>query len=132
MAQLRNARLTAGEGRRFGISVGLAFLALAAVLWWRDHRTVAAGAAIAGGLLVIAGAVLPRHLGPVHSAWMRLALAISKITTPVLMAIVYFAVITPMGLIRRALGKNALVTREAGTRWVSRAEQPRSDLRRQF
>jgi hypothetical protein len=127
-----NARLTAREGRRFGLSVGLAFLALGALLWWRDFGAVAAAAAVVGGVLALAGIVLPGHLGPVYAAWMGFALAISKVTTPVLMAVVYFLVITPMGLIRRALGKNALAARGGGSQWVSRADQPRSDLKRQF
>ena len=125
-------RLTAREGRKFGLTVGLAFLALAALLWWRDHDVVATAAAIAGGALVVAGILLPQHLGPVQSGWMRFALAISRVTTPILMSIVYFLVITPTGLVRRALGKNALVAQRGGSQWVSRAEQPRSDLRRQF
>ena len=132
MAHDGSARLTAREGRRFGLTVGLAFLALAALLWWRDHPTLATAAAIVGGMLVGAGVAVPGHLGPIHAAWMRFALTISKVTTPVLMATVYFLVITPTGLIRRALGKNTLVARGGGSRWVSRAEQPRSDLRRQF
>jgi hypothetical protein len=132
LAQVSRARLTAREGRTFGLTVGLAFLALSALLWWRDHHSVAIAVATVGGLLAIAGVVIPRHLGPVHAAWMGFALAISKVTTPVLMAIVYFLVITPTALLRRALGKNALVAQRGGSQWVSRAEQPRSDLRRQF
>ena len=132
MAQERSARLTTREGRKFGLTVGLAFLGLAALLWWRELPAVASAAAIVGGLLGIAGIVLPQHLGPVHAGWMRFALAISRVTTPVVMAIVYFLVITPTGLLRRALGKNALAAQRGGSQWVSRAEQPRSDLRRQF
>ncbi len=32
----------------------------------------------------------------------------SKVTTPIIMGIVFFLVITPMGLVRRILGKDSL------------------------
>lgn len=126
------ARLTPAEGRRFGVTVGIAFLALGGVLWWRTHHIPSAIAASLGVLLLLGGALVPGRLGPVHAAWMRLALAISKVTTPVLMAIVYFVVITPMGLMRRATGKSPIVPRKTNSRWESRAGHSRSDLNRQF
>lgn len=132
MAHNVPARLSPAEGRRFGVTVGIAFLALAGLLWWRAHVMPSTVAASLGALLVLAGVFVPRRLGPVHAAWMRFALALSKITTPVLMTIVYFVVITPMGLIRRAAGRSPIVARRANTRWESRAGHSRSDLNRQF
>lgn len=125
------ARLTTGEGRRFGLTVGGAFLVLAALLWWRGHPV---GLRVAGGLgtaLVLAGLVVPRRLGPVYAAWMKLALAISKVTTPVFMAIVYFVVLTPVGLLRRLLASRP-AARESF--WVPRAPGAgrASNLERQF
>jgi hypothetical protein len=132
LAQDVPTRLSAAEGRRFGVTLGIAFLALASVLWWRAHVMPSAIAASVGALLVLAGAVAPGRLGRFHGAWMRFALAISKITTPVLMTIVYFVVITPTGLIRRAAGKSPIVARRTSTRWETRAAHSRSDLNRQF
>ena len=132
MAHNVPARLTAAEGRRFGLTVGIAFIALALVLWWRDHDVPAIVGASLGGLFLLSALVIPGRLGPVQSGWMRLALAISKVTTPVLMAIVYFIVITPIGLMRRLLGKSPVVVRTAATRWEPRVEHSRSDLHRQF
>ena len=132
MAHNVPARLTATEGRRFGFTLGIAFLALASVLWWREHDLPATVAASLGALLLLSALVIPARLGPVHDAWMRMALAISKITTPVLMAIVYFIVITPIGLVRRLAGKSPIAVRTAATRWEPRVEHSRSDLHRQF
>jgi surface polysaccharide O-acyltransferase-like enzyme len=125
-------RLSAAEGRRFAFTVGIAFLALAALLWWRVNIVASALAASVGLLLMLSGALVPHRLGPLHSGWMRFALAISKITTPVLMAIVYFVVITPIGLIRRLMGKSPIMARSGTTRWHSRGAHSRSDLERQF
>ena len=139
MAGSLPARLTPREGRKFAFTVGLAFLILGAIVLWRGKDTVAAVLAGLGGLLVVAGILAPAHLGPVQRAWMGLAHALSKITTPIVMGVIYFIVIAPFGLIRRAVGKNALVRRlgepdlAPGGYWVVREpERRRSDLNRQY
>lgn len=86
-----------------------------------------------GGLLFAAGLVVPRHLGPVERAWMALARAISKVTTPIIMGIVYFVVLMPVGLALRLAGRNPLTRRHGGSSfWVDRSADAKSDLRRQF
>jgi hypothetical protein len=86
-----------------------------------------------GGLLVAGGLLLPGAMGPVYRAWMGLALALSKVTTPLVMGLIYFGLFSPMGLIRRLFGHDALVRRPGTSFWISRsAGGRRSDLRRQF
>lgn len=129
------ARLTAAEGRKFGLTVGAAFLVLAGIGWWRGGGIATTIFASLGGVLAVAGLVIPTQLGPVERAWMGLAHAISKVTTPIVMGIMYLVVLTPIGLIRRALGGNALEhpARE-GSYWQPRPEGKRrsASLERQF
>jgi hypothetical protein len=95
-------------------------------------------AGVAGGVglaLVIAALVVPARLGPIQRAWMGLAAAMSRITTPVFMGVVYFVVVTPIGLLRRLAGKNSLLRpRTAKSFWVSRADdaERRAGMERQF
>ena len=134
-ARLTTARVPAAQGRRFGLTVGAAFLVLGGLLWWRGHPTGAAVAVVLGGALGLAGLLLPTRLGPVERAWMGLALAISKVTTPVFMGLVYFLVMTPTALLRRAFGGDALRRDPAApSYWVMRDGEAgrRSDLERQF
>jgi Saxitoxin biosynthesis operon protein SxtJ len=109
------ARLTASEGRKFGVTVGGAFLVIAALMYWRHHVTRAEVVGALGTVFVLAGLVIPTQLGPVERAWMGLAHGISKITTPIFMGIVYYVVMTPIGLIRRAFGGNPLKVRAGAT-----------------
>jgi hypothetical protein len=112
------------QGRRFGLTVGIAFLALTAVLVWRDHRTAYLVTASLGAVLIVGGLVVPTALLPVERAWMAMAHGISKVTTPIFMGIVYFLVVAPIGLIMRAWGKNPLMHGERnGGFWVVRAEE---------
>lgn len=134
MAHRVPARLNAAEGRKFAFTVGAAFVVLAGLARWRGGSTVPLVLASIGGVLLLAGLVVPARLGPVHRAWMGMALAISRVTTPVLMTLVFAITIIPIGLIMRATGRNPLV-RGTGTTgyWVERtADQRRSDLERQF
>ena len=136
MAERVPARLTPAEGRKFGLTVGIAFSVLAAISWWRGHAIPPMVLGGLGAVLVFAGLVLPAHLGPVQKAWMALAHAISKVTTPIFMGIVYFGVMTPTGLVMRALGKNPLKRTEDsdGGFWISRPEGARRShsMERQF
>jgi hypothetical protein len=128
------ARLTPKEGRKFGLTVGGAFLAIAALMWWKDHQIPMYVTATLGTLLVLAGLVIPATLGPVFRGWMAFGLLLSKVTTPIFMSIVFFIVITPLGLLRRAISGNALIPkRTAETFWHSRpVNERRGNLQRQF
>jgi len=128
-------RLTPSEGRKFAFPVGGAFLALSGIVWWRGHVTMAAVLASVAGLLLLAGLLVPGLLGPVYRAWMGFALVLSKLTAPIVMGLVFFVVILPIGLVMRIFGRNPVVRKETdGTFWVSRPTGPdrHSDLTRQF
>jgi saxitoxin biosynthesis operon SxtJ-like protein len=127
--------LTVAEGRRFGLTVGGAFLLVSAVTWYRGHWTITVALGCIGIALVLAGLLAPTRMGPVERAWMRMAHAISHVTAPVAMALIYFGVITPAGLLRRAIGGDPLHHVEhEGTLWKSRLARPRSatSMERQF
>ena len=122
------------ELRSFALSVGGLLLALGVVAYWRGRTVTGATVAVFGGALVAAGLLAPARLGPIHRAWMSMALAISKVTTPVLMGVIYFGLFTPLGLVLRLAGHRPLARRRgAATYWSDRPPGARrSDLRRQF
>jgi hypothetical protein len=128
------ARLTAAKGRKFGLTVGIAFLVLAALLYWWRHRVMTAEVfAGIGGALVLAGLLVPTSLGPVERAWMGLAHVLSKVTTPIFMGVVYYLVVTPIGLLMRVIGRRPLVhaEHERGF-WMAPPSGGRSDMTHQF
>jgi hypothetical protein len=135
MAEGVPARLTAAEGRKFGLTVGLAFLALGSFAYWRGKHRTAAVLLTLGGVLVVAALVIPTLLGPVERAWMGLAHLISKVTTPIFMSVVYFVVITPIGYVKRLSG-GSLGSKDDGvaSRWEPHkpAVAVRESMERQF
>ena len=121
------------ELRKFGITVGLAFIVLAGIIFWRESDSVlwkVFGAV--GAALFVAGLVIPAQLQAVYRGWMKFALLLSKVTTPLFMGIIYFGLFLVTGLIRRAMGKNAMVTREVNGSYWSAREFRRANLERQF
>ena len=120
------------RGRQFGLTVGVAFAVLSAVARWRGHPVSFVTLGGLGAALILAGLAIPAALGPVERVWMTVAQMLSKVTTPIFMSIVYFGILTPIGLLRR-LGGNPLKHR-AGPEgfWLDRRQSPRSILDRQF
>ena len=129
-----SARRTTRELRSFALTVGGVFVALGAVLAWRGRHVAAVVVAALGMPLVVAGLVVPGRLDPIYRSWMALALIISKVTTPLFMGIVYFGVLTPIGVAMRLAGRRPLARRRGpATYWAERPPTARrSDLRRQF
>jgi hypothetical protein len=134
MATRISARLTASEGRRFGLTVGAAFLLFAGIAWWRGHPMTSTVLGTLGGGLSVAGLLLPTYLGPVERKWMQLAHLISKVTTPIVMGVMYLVVLTPVGVLRRLFGGNPVVhAAHDASYWKPRPEGRRAgNLKRQF
>jgi hypothetical protein len=88
---------------------------------------------VLGGVLLLAGLFVPGRLSRAHGAWMALARAISRVTSPIMVGVLYFGVLTPVGLLMRALGRNPLRHRERnGGFWAPAQSGGRSDLKAQF
>lgn len=134
MAERVPARLSKStrELRSFGLTVGAAFAVFGGLAWgWRGHATVGQVLLSLAGVLVLGGLLAPAVLRPVERAWMGLAHAISKVTTPVFMGVVYFVVFVPAGFLRRTLGARVLEeARGQPSAWLP-VRQSRS-MERQF
>jgi Saxitoxin biosynthesis operon protein SxtJ len=112
------------EIRRFGLFVALFFGILLGIALWR-HRpflSYALGALFFCGL---GFAFLPGFLSPVYGRWLKIAHAIGKVNTLVLLTLAYYLVITPAALVKRVLGGKPLPVepdKAAVSYWVSRSE----------
>jgi len=61
-----------------------------------------------GSALAILGLLFPRALVLPNRWWMTLAKWLSLITTPIILAIIFFLVVTPIGMIKRLFGWDPL------------------------
>jgi carbamoyltransferase len=93
--------------RRFGFTVGVAFLVLGKLLQFNNRK--AGGPFLpVGSLLVLAAAFSPSILRYVHKPWMIMTAFLGRIMTGVILSVVFFLVVTPIGLIQRVAGKRPL------------------------
>ena len=121
--------------RRFGFTVGFVILFLGFVLLWR-HRGTAWPLISIGTVLVLTAGFVPLRLKWIHALWMIVSLALGWIVTRVILTIVFFSVLTPIGLLQRLFGKRAIgvaFRADAASYWERRASPPMSeDYEKQF
>ena len=122
--------------RKFGLMVGSVFAVLGLLFLWR-HKPFHPYFLWPGGVLIILGATLPRALKWVYLAWMSLAFVLGFVMAHVILTLLFFLVITPMGWAARLTGKDFLslkLDRNAKSYWIPRATKPKSasDYERQF
>ena len=93
--------------RQFGWLVGGIFLILGAFSVYRgsghSHLFLWIGAP-----LTLAGFLLPRLLKHLYKAWMALAIVLGFVMSRVILALVFYGVLTPLALIMRLFGKKFL------------------------
>lgn len=128
-----STRLTPGELRKFGLTVGTTFVALSVFSWWGGRHRAASILVTVGSVLIVFGLIAPKILDPVYRAWMGLAKILSRVTTPIFLGVVYFLILTPVGVVRRILRKNALDRPlTSDSYWVPRATRKGGDMDRLF
>ena len=74
-----------------------------------------------------------RILTPLNNAWFKFGLILGKIVSPVVMGIVFFAVISPISIIMKILRKDLLNLKYNSNKsyWIKKSE-PKSKMKNQF
>ncbi|HEX5874009.1 MAG TPA: SxtJ family membrane protein [Pyrinomonadaceae bacterium] len=101
------------QEREFGLIVGAVFSALG--LWWLyrgKFETAASVLTVVGLALILLGIVVPRVLVGPRRVWMKLAEGMAYVSSRVILALIFFLVLTPIGLVKRAMGWDPLHRRE--------------------
>lgn len=114
--------------REFGLIVGSVFVLLAG--WWLYRGKFLHATQIIlplGALLIFLGLLYPRALVLPNKGWMYLAEVLSFVTTRIILAVVFFLVVTPIGVVKRLLGWDPLSRRStrSGSYWMPYSERQR-------
>jgi len=134
----REQPVASGSERAFGLVIA-AFFAIIALrpllhdvratpLWW--------ALAVAAAFLLIAFAA-PAALRPLNRLWTRLGVLLSRLVTPIVLALLFYGVVTPVAVLMRLFGKDPLKLRpapEADSYWIARPppSPPPSSMQQQF
>ena len=118
----RTPEAESSSDRSFGLVFAGFFALLAAYDWWHAGGRWAVYLAVAGVFLLTA-LVRPNVLAPLNRLWSKLGYFLGKIVSPVVLGLIFFVVMMPLGALMRALGKDALrLRRDAGAEsyWIVR------------
>lgn len=112
--------------RSFGLSVGAVLCALAIFFAWRGSLARAEIVGAIGALLVTLGYLAPSLLKYPSDAWWKLAMVLGWVNARVILSLVFFVVLTPVGTIWRLIGKDPLARRRTSwPGWVPHPERYR-------
>jgi len=98
--------------RQFAVVSLFGFGAIA-FMAWRAHGETwpAAGIAIFGAIVCVAGLARPTSVRPIYLGLMAITLPIGFVVSALILRIVFYGVVTPVGLLFRAIGRDTLQLR---------------------
>ena len=84
-------------------------------------------------IFLILGLINSRLLSPLNNLWFKFGIYLGKIISPIIMGIIFFLVVTPIGLIMKILKKDLLNLRynSKKTYWINKTG-PKSKMKNQF
>jgi hypothetical protein len=132
----REEHVKAGSDRGFGLVFAGFFTLMSALSWWRGHTSWHWALPLAALFLVVA-LVYPRILNPLNKLWLKFGLLLYKVMNPLVLGLLFFATIAPIGFVMRLLGKDFLnekIDRDAESYWIERTPPgpPPQSMRNQF
>ncbi|HED37774.1 MAG TPA: hypothetical protein ENI76_05960 [Ignavibacteria bacterium] len=105
--EIKNIKETKKDLMKFGVSVGIVLLVISALLFWNEKNSYLYFGII-GILLTILGIFYPASLRPINKVWMSFAIVLGWVMTRVILIILFYIVLTPIGIIAKIFRKNFL------------------------
>lgn len=134
--EIKNIKGNKSDWEKFGITMGIILSIIGFYLLWKKNNNYNCILFLAAAFF-ITGLILPSILRPVYKVWMALAVVMNFIMTRVIMAVIFYLIVTPIGLIASLTGKKFLdvkIDKSAKSYWIVREKTSKlkSDYERQF
>ena len=130
---MKKVSVKISSNRSFGFLFFIVFLAIS--LWpLKSQEDLRLWAFILALIFFVLGILNSKFLTPLNKLWMKFGIFLGSIISPFVMGVVFFMVVTPVGLIMRFLGKDLLRIKKSkfvSTYWISREKQ-NNTMKRQF
>lgn len=132
---MQHREATPKQLRSFGLLVGgiFAVVSLWPVLW--HGETLRIWAIMVAVILAVPAVVLPKSLKPIYRAWMTIGDVLGWINTRIILGVVFYGVVTPIGVYRRWRGQDSMRRGwdpEAESYRVLRESRDATHMQRQF
>ncbi len=120
------------SNRSFGVVFFIVFL-LIALYPVINNEEIRVWSLIVSLIFLVLGLLNSKILNPLNQIWFKFGILLGRIISPFIMAIIFFFVVTPIGLIMRTLGKDILNLRynTKKTYWIEKTG-PKSKMKNQF
>ena len=120
------------SNRSFGIIFFIVFLLIS---FWpiMDGQALRVWSLVVSLIFLILGILNSKILTPINLAWIKLGEILGRFIAPVVMAVIYFLIVTPIGLFMRIIGKDLLNIKfsQNSSYWIKR-EKNLGPMKRQF
>ena len=122
-----------GSNKSFGIVFFIVFFIIA-IFPLINNSEIRIWAVIISLIFLILGLINSKILTPLNKAWFKFGIFLGKIISPIIMGVIFFLVVTPIGLFMRLLGKDVLnlkLNKKKGSYWIEKVG-PKSKMKNQF
>ena len=121
-----------GSNRSFGIVFFIVFL-LISIYPIINNEDVRIWSLLVAIIFLVLGIINSNILLPLNKLWFKFGILLGKIISPIIMAIIFFLVVTPIGLMMRIMGKNLLNLKYSDYKsyWIEK-NGPKSKMKNQF
>ena len=127
-----NNNIKISSNRSFGIVFFIVFL-LIALYPITNNEDIRIWSLIISVIFIILGLLNSKILTPLNKLWFKLGIFLGKIVSSLIMGVIFFFVVTPIGLIMRMLGKDVLNLKQNKNKsyWIEKSG-PKSQMKNQF
>ena len=121
-----------GSNRSFGIVFFLVFLLIATYPLINGNE-IRLWSLVISIIFLLLGLINSKILNPFNKLWFKFGIFLGKIISPLVMGIIFFLVVTPIGLLMRLLNKDLLNLKfkNSSSYWIEKTE-PQSKMKNQF
>ena len=121
-----------GSNKSFGIVFSVVFFIIA-IFPILNNDNIRVWSLVISLIFLVLGLINSKLLSPLNKIWFKFGLILSKVVSPVIMGIIFFLVVTPIGILMRILKKDLLNLKynNKNTYWIKKKE-PESKMKNQF
>lgn len=105
--ELKNIVSTEKEARKFGIQIGIVLILISVLMFILQKHSYYYSFAAGGGLILL-GLIFPKALIHPNRIWMSLAVVLGFFSSRIILFILFYLILTPIGLIAKLSGKDFL------------------------
>ena len=105
--ELNSIKSSRKDLKNFGVAIGLVLMMIGVFLFVKEKDSFIYFLLI-GLILIILGGIIPVVLKPIYKIWMIFAVIVGWIMTRVILSVLFFLIITTIGIFTRLIGKDFL------------------------